>query len=127
MEIDDQFQLASVSKQFTAMAVMMLAERNVLDYDDLLVTHIPEFPYPTWTVRHLLNHTAGMPNYMYLMERYWKPDDLPDNEDVLRMMVKYKPGCTSLPGGVSITATRVRNAGAAGGTSERQGIRTVSR
>lgn len=98
IEIDDQFQLASVSKQFTAMAVMMLAERNVLDYDDLLVSHIPEFPYPTVTVRQLLNHTAGMPNYMYLMERYWKPDDLPDNEDVLRMMVKYKPGLYFTPG-----------------------------
>lgn len=98
MEIDAQFQLASVSKQFTAMAVMMLAERHTLDYDEPYTNYIPEFPYPAVTVRQLLNHTAGMPNYMYLMERHWEEETLPDNEDMLRMLVKHRPGLYFTPG-----------------------------
>ncbi len=96
--LDDQFQLASVSKQFTAMAVMMLEERGKLNYDDLYASHVPEFPYPGVTIRQLLNHTAGMPNYMSLLERYWPYEVLPDNEDMLRMLVKYKPGLYFTPG-----------------------------
>ena len=98
IDLDDQFQLASVSKQFTAMSVMMLVERGRLSYDDLFVLYVPEFPYETVTVRQLLNHTAGMPNYMYLMERYWKEDRLPDNEDMLAMLIRYKPGLYFTPG-----------------------------
>jgi CubicO group peptidase (beta-lactamase class C family) len=56
--------LASVSKQFTAMAVMMLAERGALDYDDLVTHFLPELArsVPGVTVRHLLNHTSGLPD-----------------------------------------------------------------
>src|SRR5262245_28542528 len=66
------FDLASVSKQFTAMAIMMLAERGKLDYEDRLTKFFPEFPsYASQiTVRHLLTHTAGLPNYITLFWRH---------------------------------------------------------
>jgi CubicO group peptidase (beta-lactamase class C family) len=58
--------LASLSKQFTAMAIMMLAESHSLDYSDSLVKFIPEFPPygRSVTIRQLLNHTSGIPDYV---------------------------------------------------------------
>jgi CubicO group peptidase (beta-lactamase class C family) len=59
------FDLASVSKQFTAMGIMILAERAQLSYDDSLCRYFPEFsPFGCdITIRNLLNHTSGLPDY----------------------------------------------------------------
>ena len=84
------FQLASISKQFTAMAIMILSERGGLDFNDTIQKFIPDFPYEGITIRHLLNHTSGLPNYMWLIEKYWNTDSLvPDNNDMIRMLVEY--------------------------------------
>jgi CubicO group peptidase (beta-lactamase class C family) len=60
--------LASLTKQFTAMAVMMLAEQGKLSYSDTLSKYFPEFPpyAQKITIRHLLNHTSGIPDYVRL-------------------------------------------------------------
>lgn len=61
------FRLASLSKAFTAMGVLFLEDKGLLDVDDLVVKYIPEFPYVDVKIRHLLNHTSGIPdNYMDL-------------------------------------------------------------
>jgi CubicO group peptidase (beta-lactamase class C family) len=62
---DTCFLLGSVTKQFTAMAVMLLAERGQLRYDDPLAKFFPQFPpyAQKITVRNLLNHTSGLPDY----------------------------------------------------------------
>ena len=59
------FRLASLSKQFTATAVMLLEADGKLAYDDSIAALIPELPaYARGvTVRHLLNHTSGLPDY----------------------------------------------------------------
>ena len=57
------FRLGSVSKQFTAMAVMVLADEGKLDYEDAVIDYIPDLKkYPGVTSRHLLTHTSGMPD-----------------------------------------------------------------
>ena len=63
------YRLASVTKQFTAMAVMILAERKRLSYDDPLAKFFPAFPAygKTITVRRLLGHTSGLNDYESLM------------------------------------------------------------
>ena len=60
--------LASLTKQFTAMAVMMLAEQHKLSYSDPLSKYFPEFPsyVAKVTIRNLLNHTSGIPDYVGL-------------------------------------------------------------
>ena len=73
---DTAFLLASLTKQFTAMAVMMLAERGKIRYEDPLTRFFPHFPLYAQkiTVRHLLNHTAGFPEYDDLWIRSGKVD-----------------------------------------------------
>lgn len=65
------FDIGSVSKQFTAMAIMMLAESGTLSYEDPLTKFFPNFAThgAKITVRHLLNHTSGLPDYRSLFER----------------------------------------------------------
>lgn len=92
------FQLASVSKQFTAMAIMILRQKGELNYDDKVTQYIENFPYETITVRQLLNHTSGLPNYMWLVEHKWKGDHDPYNDDVLDLMAKEKLPLYFTPG-----------------------------
>jgi CubicO group peptidase (beta-lactamase class C family) len=68
------FRLASVTKQFTAMAVMLLIHDGKLHYDDRLTDIFPEFPAygKAITIRHLLTHTSGMPDYEELMDKQEK-------------------------------------------------------
>ena len=73
--IDEQtnFRLASFTKQFTATAVMLLVRDGQLHYDDHLTDIFPEFPAyaKSITVRNLLNHTSGLPDYEdLLMKQY---------------------------------------------------------
>ena len=63
---ENVFRLASVTKAFTGTAVLMLAERGAIALDDPVTKHLPSSP-PAWrdvTVRHLLSHTSGLPNYL---------------------------------------------------------------
>ncbi len=87
----DQFELASVSKQFTAIAVLMLYERGKLDIDRELQHWWPDFPHPGITPRLLLSHRGGLSNYMYdLDELYRERSDYIDNETVLREITLNK-------------------------------------
>src|SRR5215475_15539590 len=69
------FRLASVTKQFTAMAVMLLVHDKKLTYETTLKQIFPEFPEygKKITVRQLLNHTGGLPDYEDLMDAAEKP------------------------------------------------------
>jgi CubicO group peptidase (beta-lactamase class C family) len=86
------FQLASVSKPFTAMAIMMLKEEGKLNYDDSVQQFIPAFPYSGITIRQLLTHRSGLPNYTYFSDELW-PDRRKNltNDDVLGMMAAHQP------------------------------------
>jgi CubicO group peptidase (beta-lactamase class C family) len=63
------YRLASCTKPFTAMAIMILAERKQLSYDSRLTDFFPEFPAygKAITVRQLLNHTSGLIAYEDVM------------------------------------------------------------
>lgn len=62
MQEDTIFEMASVTKMFTATAVMLLVRDGRLSVDDEYTKYFPDYPYPGVTIRHLLTHTSGMPD-----------------------------------------------------------------
>jgi CubicO group peptidase (beta-lactamase class C family) len=66
------FQIASVSKVFTAIAVVQLYEQKKLDLTDKFSTHFPDFPYKEITIRHLLSMTSGIPNTGPVYYPFWE-------------------------------------------------------
>lgn len=92
------FELASVSKQFTAMTIMMLKEAGKLGYDDPVEKYIPGLPYPGITIRHLLNHTSGLPDYQNVMDQHWDKRKVADNSDNITYLIKYHPARLFEPG-----------------------------
>jgi CubicO group peptidase (beta-lactamase class C family) len=92
------FELASVSKQFTAIVIMMLKEEGKLNYDDPLEKYIRGLPYRGITIRHLLTHTSGLPDYMAVMDKYWDKTKVAGNEDCIAYLKKYNPERHANPG-----------------------------
>jgi len=90
-KIDDSsiFQLASVSKQFTAASILILYEENKLDLDDKVIKYYPDFPYTEVSIRQLLNHTSGLPKYFWLAEHKWKEDHAPSNSEMMEMLSEH--------------------------------------
>lgn len=92
IRIDDQFQLASVSKMFTAEAIMLLYSQGKLDYEDDITVYLPEFPYQGITIRNLLNHRSGLSRYEVLADERWPDRGVPAfNDDIIRLYAEYKP------------------------------------
>lgn len=96
---DSLFDLASVSKQFTAAAVMLLRRRGLLALEDEVTKFFPEIPYKGVTVRHLLNHTGGLPDYMDWVDQIAKAEKtIPGNEVIVRFLCEcgeepsFEPG-----------------------------------
>ena len=88
LKADTPFYLGSLAKSFTGMCVMMLAEKKKLGYDDKIVDYFSELPefMGEITVRHLLNHTSGIPDY-YAMGKYV---DSMTNEMVMEVILDLK-------------------------------------
>jgi CubicO group peptidase (beta-lactamase class C family) len=93
------FQLASVSKQFTAAAIMILYERHQIKLTDTVNRYFPKFPYKNVTIKNLLNHTAGLPKYFWVAEHEWNKKKAPSNSDMMALLEEsnvqrfFKPGC----------------------------------
>ena len=98
LTISSAFNLASVSKQFMSMMIMQLQERGKLRYDEPVQTYLPDFPYEKITVRNLLNHTSGLPEYFDLAQQYLGPLDTLTNDGLLQLLHQYKPALVFQPG-----------------------------
>ncbi len=94
------FHVASVSKQFTAFAIAMLADRGYLSLDDDVRKHMPEFPDfgDTITLRHLIHHTSGLRDQWELLAMAgWRLDDVITKEHIMKMLqhqreLNFSPG-----------------------------------
>ncbi len=92
------FNVASISKEFTAAAVMHCVERGLINLDDELRKYFPEIPYEGVTVRQMLTHTSGLPEQNELLYKHWDSDTPVSNKDMLKYLIRYKPDIAFRPG-----------------------------
>jgi CubicO group peptidase (beta-lactamase class C family) len=97
LDINTNFQLASVSKQFTAVAVMMMKEQGKLDYDDNVNKFYPEFPYKNITIRMLLTHRSGLSEYMWFCDHITDRRTPINNQDLIKLIIDKRPGINFNP------------------------------
>ncbi len=88
---ENSVQLASVSKTFTGAAILYLYQNKYLDIDKPVTDYIRNFPYADVTVRMLLNHRSGVPDYTHWVPVYRKSNAPIYNDEVLQLMAKHKP------------------------------------
>ena len=100
---DTIFQLASVTKQFTAASVMLAVRQGLLSLDDGITKFFPELEqYKGATVRHLLTHTSGIPDYFddadWFIDLWKKEDRVPANPEIVRFLCETKAEPYGAPG-----------------------------
>ncbi|TFV93673.1 class A beta-lactamase-related serine hydrolase [Algoriphagus kandeliae] len=97
LETNDIFEMASVSKQFTAMMIMLCKEKGLLDFDDPVEKYL-DIPYKGISIRHLLTHTSGLPDYQAIMDEHWDKSKVAGNPEILEYLRKYSPPKLFEPG-----------------------------
>lgn len=92
------FELASVSKQFTAMAIVILKEKGKLDYEDPISKYFPALSDYHITIRNLLTHTSGLADYMEMLDTTFDKTKIATNQDIISIFATLKPGLLFEPG-----------------------------
>ncbi|HEU4497157.1 MAG TPA: serine hydrolase domain-containing protein [Flavobacterium sp.] len=92
--------IASVSKVLTAAAVLRLIDREKLALEDKVNSILPSFPYNDITIKMLLNHRSGLPNYAYFADdsKIWNRTAMLHNQDILDLLAKHRFGLYFKPG-----------------------------
>ncbi|MBK7214975.1 MAG: beta-lactamase family protein [Bacteroidales bacterium] len=102
LTLNSGFQLASISKTFTGVATLILVQEGIIHLEDSIQQFFPEFPYHNISIKDLLSHRSGLPNYLYAFEDKRKANgSAPTNDTVVDWFCKAnpmipaynKPGC----------------------------------
>jgi CubicO group peptidase (beta-lactamase class C family) len=91
------FNLGSITKPFTSVAVLQLQEKGLLNINDRVVKYIPEFPYDNISIKHLLSHTSGLIQNLEQIEGFESDSDF-NNDSLLNILSRYRPQLFCVPG-----------------------------
>lgn len=96
--VNTAFQIGSISKQFTAIAILQLVAQGKITLDTRVETIYPDFPYEGITIRMLLTHRSGLPNYIYQLENSsLNKNELISNQQMINYMIQLYEKCYSQP------------------------------
>lgn len=105
LTVEHNFRLASVSKTFTSIAVLMFLEDGKLNLNDKVSNHLTNFPYREIEIEHLLTHTSGLPSYPQLLDEYWDVENtgspgrkIASNKNAYELLQQYQPAVLFQPG-----------------------------
>lgn len=94
-----RFSIGSVAKIFTATAILQLREKGKLKLDDKVSKFLPDFPYANITIRHLLSHTSGLPDYeLFEPQVDQHPEKIVTNADFMPALKAWKKPLYFTPG-----------------------------
>ncbi|PCE62624.1 serine hydrolase domain-containing protein [Sediminicola luteus] len=95
-----QFELASLTKQFTALAILQLVEDQKIALDQTVRSLIPSFPYPSITLTHLLRHQSGLidEKVLFSNKKFWNRKKMADNQALLQVLAMHQPELYFKPG-----------------------------
>ncbi|MFM2017930.1 MAG: hypothetical protein RL007_1586 [Bacteroidota bacterium] len=93
LTLESSFQLASVSKQFTAAAILLLVQDGKLRLEDSIRKYFPQLPYYNTTIHHLLTHRAGLDKYTNICDNYYRekkidPPAVYTNDSVINLFAR---------------------------------------
>lgn len=92
------FELASISKQFTAAAILKLVSQEQLSLQDSLKKFFPDIPYPHVTIHQLLSHTSGLPEYFDFPKWYYDTAHHITNQELINLLIEKRPKVQFHPG-----------------------------
>ncbi|MBU7576879.1 MAG: serine hydrolase [Flavihumibacter sp.] len=98
LSISSPFNLASVTKQFICAGILILYDRGLLQLDEPASKYLPTLPYPEVTIRQLMTHTSGLPEYFELFNNNRGNADTLNNKLLLAMLAQYRPPMQFSPG-----------------------------
>lgn len=95
-----QFPIASITKTFTATAILQLKQKGKLKIDDPVQKYLPEFPYSNISIKQLLSNTSGLAQEYNLFDMIIKeqPEKIISNKDIIPAFIRFKTPLSSLPG-----------------------------
>ncbi len=96
LNINSQFELASITKTMTGTAILILIEQGKLSLDDDVKKFFPDFPYDGITIRLLLTHRSGMMNYVYFTDDLYRAEHRDERKGIsnaqeMALIAQYKP------------------------------------
>lgn len=93
------FELGNITEEFTAAAILLLKEKGKLKLTDTITKYLPALPYNTVTIKDLLTHTSGLPDYYDEgMKDKWGTEKLATNDDVVKSLAAAKAPLAWKPG-----------------------------
>ncbi|EKT4535394.1 serine hydrolase [Flavobacterium psychrophilum] len=95
-----QFPIASITKTFTATAILQLQQKGKLNINEPVQKYLTEFPYPNITIKQLLNNTSGLAQEYNLFDTIIKeePEKIISNQDIIPTFIRFKTPLSFLPG-----------------------------
>jgi CubicO group peptidase (beta-lactamase class C family) len=99
LDSNSMFEIGKITEGFTAAGILLLRDKGKLTLDDKITKYFPELPYSNVTIKHLLTHTSGVPDYFdALMHGKWDTGKLATFADIIQRMAAAKIPLAWKPG-----------------------------
>lgn len=95
---ESRFEIGSITKAFTAVAIMQLKEKGLIRYDDSLTRFLPELPFPGVAIKHLLSNTSGIEEFLSWTESEIDISVIQSNSSIIRTLFERKTKPAFEPG-----------------------------